>query len=224
MVRVRSVKEAGMATEPLKLTTVAAVLALVTATELLGWLAIRHLAGSPLFWLGGLRLFQIGALVWIVAKQEKGLSVIGWQLSGWLRGFWKGALWSAGFGLIAGCAMLILYWTGRNPLIMVRSPLPAAKMELAAYMLVGGCIAPVAEELCFRGVLYTYLRRWGIVPALLGSTTLFVVLHSTRAALPVTQIVGGGVFAISYELSRNLMVPMTIHALGNLAIFSLSLL
>lgn len=223
MVRISRNKEARLATESIKLTTAAAVLALVTATELLGGLAIRHLAGSPLFWLGGLRLIQIGALVWIVAKQEKGLAAIGWQLNGWLRGLWKGSIWSAGFGLVAGSAMLALYWTGRNPLAMVQSPLPAAKAELAAYMLVGGCIAPVAEELCFRGVLYTYLRRWGIVPALLGSTVLFVVLHSTRA-LPVTQIVGGVVFAIAYEFSRNLMVPMTIHALGNLAIFSLSLL
>ena len=59
-----------MATEPLKLTTVTAVLALVTSTELLGW-AVRHLGGSPLFWLGGLRLVQIGALVWIVVRLEK---------------------------------------------------------------------------------------------------------------------------------------------------------
>ena len=212
-----------MASEPLKLTTVTAVLALVTVTELLGGLAVRYLGGSPLFWLGGLRLAQIGALVWIVVKLEKGLAVIGWQLSAWLRGLWKGAIWSAGFGLITACAMAVLYWTGRNPLTIVQSPLPAAKMDLAAYLLVGGCIAPVAEELCFRGILYTYFRRWGILPALLGSTVLFVVLHSPRA-LPITRIVGGVVFAISYEASRNLMVPMTIHALGNLAIFSLSLL
>ena len=211
-----------MATEPLKLTTVAAVLALVTSTELLGW-AVRHLGGSPLFWLGGLRLVQIGALVWIVVRLEKGLAVIRWQLSAWRQGLWKGVIWSAGFGLIAGCAMAVLYWTGHNPLAIVQSPLPSAKVELAAFMLVGGFIAPVAEELCFRGILYTYFRRWGIIPALLGSTVLFVVLHSTRG-LPITQIVGGVVFAISYEISDNLMVPMTIHALGNLAIFSLSLL
>jgi uncharacterized protein len=212
-----------MATEPIKLTTVAAVLAMVTATELLGWLAIGRLAGSPLFWLGMLRLVQIGAMVWIVAKQENGLAVIGWQLSGWPQGLRKGAVWSAGFGLIVVCAMLALHWAGRNPLAMVQSPLPTAKMELAAYLLVGGCIAPVAEELCFRGILYTYFRRWGFIPALLASTVIFVALHSTRA-LPITQMVGGVVFAISFEFSRNLMVPITIHALGNLAIFSLSLL
>jgi len=88
---------------------------------------------------------------------------------------------------------------------------------------VGGFIAPVAEELCFRGILYTYFRRWGIILALVASTIIFVVLHATHG-LPVTQIVGGIVFAVAYEISHNLMVPITIHALGNLAIFSLSLL
>jgi uncharacterized protein len=212
-----------MATDAIKLTTVTLVLALVVATELLGEVAIRHLAGTPMFWLGVLRLIQIGAVVWIVERQENGLAVIGWQLDGWIEGLKKGAAWSAGFGLIVGCAMLVLHWTGHNPLAMIQAPLPASKMELALYMLVGGGIAPVAEELCFRGILYTYFRRWGVVPALLGSTIIFVALHSTRT-LPVTQTVGGIVFAIAYEINGNLMVPITIHALGNLAIFSLSLL
>jgi uncharacterized protein len=223
MVCISRVEESGMATGTIKVATMASVVLLVTATEILGRLIIGELAGSPLIWLGGLRLVQIGALLWIVVKLENGLAVIGWQFSGWLQGLKKGAVWSAGFGLIAGCAMLVLYWTGRNPWAMVQTPMPEEGVDLAAYLLVGGCIAPVAEELCFRGVLYTYFRQWGVVPALLGSTALFVVLHSTRS-VPVTQTIGGIVFAISYEMSGNLMVPMTIHALGNLAIFSLSLL
>jgi membrane protease YdiL (CAAX protease family) len=40
---------------------------------------------------------------------------------------------------------------------------------------------------------------------------------------PLTQLVGGILFALSYEYSGNLMVPITIHATGNLAIFTLSL-
>jgi membrane protease YdiL (CAAX protease family) len=212
-----------MAADTIKLTTTASVLAFIVATEFLGAGAIRYLAGSPLMCLGVLRLIQIGAMVWIVDRQENGLAAIGWQLSGWIEGLKKGAVWSAGFGLVAGCAMLVLYWTGRNPLAMVQSPLPTSKMALVLYLLVGGGIAPVAEELCFRGILYTYFRRWGVVTALLASTCIFVALHSTQA-LPVTQIIGGIVFAISYEITGNLMVPITIHALGNLAIFSLSLL
>jgi membrane protease YdiL (CAAX protease family) len=49
---------------------------------------------------------------------------------------------------------------------------------------VGGIVAPVAEEVFFRGIL----------------------------------------FAAAYEIEKNLIVPITIHCLGNLAIFSLSLI
>ena len=51
----------------------------------------------------------------------------------------------------------------------------------------------------------------------LSQVRLELLLH-----LPLTQIVGGIVFAIAYEKEKNLMVPVTIHCLGNLAIFSLT--
>jgi hypothetical protein len=50
-----------------------------------------------------------------------------------------------------------------------------------------------------------------------------VALHSIHG-LPLTQIVGGLVFAAAYEVTRNLIVPMIIHVTGNLAIFGISLL
>jgi len=223
MVWVSCAKEAWMATETIKLKTVALTLVAVTATEFLGDLIIGRLALTPFIWLGVLRLIQTGTIVRIVAAQESGLATIGWELSTWPEGLKKGIVWSLGFGLIAGGTMLVLYVMGHNPLLLVRSPLPTTNAQLAGFFLVGGFIAPVAEELCFRGILYTYFRRWGIILALVASTIIFVVLHATHG-LPVTQIVGGIVFAVAYEISHNLMVPITIHALGNLAIFSLSLL
>jgi membrane protease YdiL (CAAX protease family) len=58
--------------------------------------------------------------------------------------------------------------------------------------------------------------------ALAASTALFVVLHSV-SGIPVTQLIGGIVFALAYEVTENLMVPMVIHVTGNLAIFCISL-
>jgi membrane protease YdiL (CAAX protease family) len=81
----------------------------------------------------------------------------------------------------------------------------------------------VTEELFFRGILYGYFRRWGIFPALFLSTLFFVLLHPVKA-LAVTQTVGGVLFAAAYEIEGNLLVPITIHVLGNLAIFSLPFL
>jgi hypothetical protein len=36
--------------------------------------------------------------------------------------------------------------------------------------------------------------------------------------------VGGIIFAVAYEMEASLMVPITIHILGNMAIFTLSLI
>jgi membrane protease YdiL (CAAX protease family) len=88
---------------------------------------------------------------------------------------------------------------------------------------VGGVVSPIAEEVFFRGILYGFLRRWGVLVAVVGSTVIFVLAHPIISGIRLTQIVGGLVFAVAYEVEGNLMVPITIHALGNLAIFSLSL-
>jgi membrane protease YdiL (CAAX protease family) len=88
---------------------------------------------------------------------------------------------------------------------------------------VGSVIGPIAEEIFFRGVIYGFFRQWGAVIAIIFSTLIFVFTHPIGGSIPVTQFVGGIVFAIAYEKEQNLMVPITIHCLGNLAIFSLSI-
>ncbi|MGD9179205.1 MAG: CPBP family intramembrane metalloprotease, partial [Desulfobacterales bacterium] len=87
-------------------------------------------------------------------------------------------------------------------------------------------IGPLAEEIFFRGILYGFFRKWGVPTAILLSTLFFVLshTHTSGSIIPVTQLIGGILFAISYEVEKNLLVPITIHCLGNLAIFTLALL
>ena len=58
--------------------------------------------------------------------------------------------------------------------------------------------------------------------ALIISTLMFVLAHSVGAGFPVTQVIGGILFAVAYEVEGNLMVPITIHVLGNSALFTLA--
>ena len=85
-------------------------------------------------------------------------------------------------------------------------------------------MAPLAEELYFRGVLYGWLRRFGPAVAVIGSTLVFVAAYPNLVPIPITQLIGGLVIAISYEIEKNLMVPILVHGLGNAALFSLWLL
>lgn len=212
-----------MASASIKLNTVALSLAVILATEGLAWWLMGRSPLSPLAVVGLVRLFQILMLCWVAVKWEGGLRPIGWSPASWGAGLKKGAQWSIGFGAAAAIAMLVIYMAGHNPLRLIRSPLPATALEMGLFFFVGGIIAPVAEEICFRGILYTFFRQWGIITALVASTAIFAGLHLPHG-IPVTQIVGGIVFAVAYETSGNLMVPITIHCLGNLAIFTFSLL
>lgn len=103
-------------------------------------------------------------------------------------------------------------------------PLPHGSNELILLFLTAGFISPVAEELFFRGLIYRYLRRYGFVPALLLSTTIFASLHFENNTLPITQIIGGIVFALSFEYSKSIVTPIVIHMSGNITLLLLSMI
>ena len=208
-------KQITIKTLALSIAAVLAVEAVVRGTSL----------GSSLAALGGARLIQSTLMLRIVMLSAGGwVASIGLERAEWFHGLRRGALWSLAFGAVALCAWFALHMAGMDFLAMIRMRLPQEIQTVLLLFLVGGIIAPVAEEIFFRGLIYGFFRRWGVAPALLISTLLFVLSHAQGRGLPVTQAVGGLVFAVSYEREGNLLVPITIHVLGNLAIFGLSAL
>ena len=203
--------------------TVVISIAAVLMTEVLFRPAIAALFVSPLPVIGITRMAEIILLILIVVQFEKNAGAIGLAPGEMFSGFKKGLIWSACFGIAAIVLFVLLYLTGINALRMLYSPLPHPKLLVLLYLLVGGVIGPVAEEIFFRGILYGFFRQWGVYTAVALSTLLFVLPHLTGGNLPFTQIVGGVVFAIAYEREQSLLVPITIHCLGNLAIFSTGL-
>jgi membrane protease YdiL (CAAX protease family) len=178
----------------------------------------------PLVALGAIRLLEIALLVFVAALWGTGLSSVGVTRSRAFYGFVRGLLWSAGFGVIALIASLILYAVGINGLALIHMQLPRDPGYIALLFLVGGAVGPAAEELFFRGILYGFFRRWGAFVALILSTLIFVLAHPGFPGIPVTQVVGGIVFAMAYEKEGSLLAPLTIHVLGNMAIFTLSIM
>jgi CAAX protease family protein len=179
---------------------------------------------NPMLRLGVARLFELGLIVWIVYSVEGNLGAIGLHRARWAAGLKKGLLWSLGFGALSGIVFALLFLAGTNPFSVIKTSLPKNSADLFLFFLVGGVVAPAAEEVFFRGVLYGFLRRWGIALAFVLSIVVFSLAHGLGHGFPLTQVVGGILFAAAYEIEDNLVVPITIHCLGNLAIFSLSLI
>jgi uncharacterized protein len=176
----------------------------------------------PRLWLlAAVRSMEILALVLLAANKRGGLTGLGLNRKTLLPGLGKGLAWSAVFAGIAALLFAIVYLAGQHPLALVRSPLPPHPAQRVLYFFVGGILAPVAEELVFRGPIFGCLRRWALPAAVLISTALFAAFH--LPTIPVTQIIGGIVFALAYASTGSLMTPIVIHMLGNLAIFTLSL-
>jgi membrane protease YdiL (CAAX protease family) len=199
-------------------------LAAVVSIEAITWMVISAGLRYPMIILGGARLFEIGLIILCVLIWGKGFPSIGLARSRIVSGLRRGLMWSAGFAVVTFLAVLILFVAGIDALKLIKVHLPATYSEIIPFFLIGGLVGPIAEEIFFRGMLYGFFRRWGILVALVLSTLMFALPHVAFSKIPLVQAVGGIVFAVAYEIEGSLMVPITIHVLGNLAIFTLSLM
>ena len=199
-------------------------LATLVLIETAATLLISGIKISPLVVTGAVRLIEIALILIIVLVWGQGLSSIGLVPSKMVKGLIKGLVWSAVFGIVTLFAFIALFLVDINPLALIHTRLPAKSGEIVLFFLIAGVIGPVAEEILFRGIIYGFFRRWGVLAALILSSVIFVLAHSTLSGIPVPQIVGGIIFALAYEKEGNLIAPITIHILGNMAIFTLSLI
>ena len=174
--------------------------------------------------LGGTRILETGIIVSCVLLWGKGLPSIGLAWAKIAPGIKRGLIWSACFALVAAFASVVLYMVGLDPLKLIAVRLPGRLSEILIFFLIGGIVGPIAEEMFFRGMLYGFLRRWGVVVAIVVSTGVFVLAHPISQGFPIPQAVGGIVFALAYEIEGSLMTPIVIHVLGNLALFTLSMM
>lgn len=198
--------------------------AVILAVEAcLHWVAWpQHI--SPLTLIGAARILEAVLILSLVQlSSPNGAAAIGLQRRTFISGLKKGLIWSAGFGALVLLVAIALYVSSGINVFDTIHGRPAARKGMWLFLVIGGVISPITEEIVFRGVLYGYLRRWGSLAAITGSTVVFVLAHAVQGTFPLTQTVGGLVFAVAYERERNLLVPIVIHILGNLAIFAVTI-
>jgi membrane protease YdiL (CAAX protease family) len=117
---------------------------------------------------------------------------------------------------------LTYFWiTGdsTNPQAGLANAAQGTLVQFALTLVVAGLAVPFGEELLFRGVFYTWLRRWGMVVAMSGSSLIFGFNHGINVVFPATVVLGL-LLAFAYERSGSIWPGVAGHALYNLLVFS----
>jgi membrane protease YdiL (CAAX protease family) len=84
-------------------------------------------------------------------------------------------------------------------------------------------LAPVAEEVLFRGILYPAIKQMGRPRlALWGTSLLFAAVHMNVVTF-VPLAVLALVLTVLYERTNNLLAPITAHVLFNALNFGMLL-
>jgi uncharacterized protein len=87
---------------------------------------------------------------------------------------------------------------------------------LVAMLVVACLLAPINEELIFRGTIFRFGRqRFGRGIAIVLSSLLFGALHGNWAGFIPLAVLGAGL-ALAYENTGDVRVPIVAHALFNL--------
>ena len=154
-----------------------------------------------------------------------------------LRGSRRPSLRDLGIGVAAGIAALVVMAWGVGQLLemlarAMQTELPevqetfkdlAADPSAAPWLVAGSVlVAPVAEELFYRGMLFPALRkRLPLWPAMGISATLFGLSHLQTTLegylLVLLIIIPFGMFlAYLYEKRGTLLVPILTHSIFNL--------
>lgn len=112
----------------------------------------------------------------------------------------------------------VLRWAGREPLVqpVLEAALDPGAGTARTYLLfLAVVVAPVAEEILFRGIALPVLaRRLGPWAALGATSLVFAAVHLDLTAAPPLFVLGLA-FGLAYLYTGSLAVPITMHAAVN---------
>ena len=209
---------------------------LLTIAGLIGLVII---VGSIVYWQTSGDFLDIEKTPWplVVGSLVQTLIIVVSIEFGWRRrkgltlrdiGFQQTSIWLlvivaiAGF-LLAGTIEGIERQLGIKPGDLVPeliAPQGFVWLHFVAVLITVGIIAPVAEEMIFRGVLYSWFRsRFNVPLAITLNAGLFGLIH-LGYPLPLMALVAlmGAVFSWSFERTGSLWVPIVLHIGQNSAV------
>ena len=149
-----------------------------------------------------------------------------------------GLMWAIGLGV--GIVTVIVTYTVNAVFVLSFGDGEAVEQEVLDIALAGGAatvlaillavvLAPVTEEIVFRGVLFRALdEKFGMWPAAVLSSAVFAVIHFEVLFSQPLALAGlftvGILLAIAYHRTGSLLVPILGHAVFNAVSVGLALL
>lgn len=108
------------------------------------------------------------------------------------------------------------FWPDQQPQETVRAFQESGSIGFKFLVIIAAVvIAPLAEEVLFRGFVYGVLKRYTDAPfAALASSLMFAVIHMHVGSLPPLCMLAV-LFCLAYEITGCLLAPMLLHALFN---------
>ncbi len=150
-----------------------------------------------------------------------------------------GSWLALGFGVVAGIATLFAAYGVNILLTLLIGIEDPVEQQLLQDALAGGMtlllagfiavvLAPIVEEVVFRGILFRALGdRIGVWLAAIVSSAIFAVIHIEVVLSQPVALGGlfavGMVLALAYQWTGNLLVPVVGHAVFNAASIGLAL-
>lgn len=119
------------------------------------------------------------------------------------------------FKILAGVAYVTATGDESNPQEALQVAMREAGVSavLPLFLFVG-LLVPLAEEVLFRGILYSWLRRWGVPVAVAVSALVFGAFHGLNFMLFGAAAIGV-INALLYEKSGSLWPAIVAHAVNN---------
>lgn len=109
----------------------------------------------------------------------------------------------------------------QNPQINAIAPAGFSWAGLIVMAIMAGIVAPFAEEIAFRGLLFGWLReRLGLHLAALISALCFASLHGLLLLIPALTVIGYAL-AILYHRSGSLWTAIVAHGIFNTIMVSI---
>jgi membrane protease YdiL (CAAX protease family) len=169
-------------------------------------------------------ILTVGFMVFLVWQRYRTgfLQAVGWNAPA-TKAAWIPLLGGAGLAVVSQVLSLALHrWIPKSLPIDQLFRTPASAYLLAAF---GILVAPMVEEIFFRGFLYPSLARpLGMAPAITLTAAGFALLHAQQLAhawAPLLILFGvGTVLTVVRALTKSVALCVLIHTGYNFTLFT----